>query len=157
MRQMLDVLKSELGCCQDSETELIHAGQEALDLQEDVIDEFKLIRKGHRPRKAAKSVEFLEPMDLSLKKPNRCESLSSSKRSTETPSREDSSDDTTEVMDAATESECCGVEFEEHPNTSHTCQAALNLIRCDSDSEVNKELDELEENLADLHVSHSSS
>ncbi|NXM60312.1 SPAT7 protein, partial [Illadopsis cleaveri] len=64
MRQMLDVLKSELGCCQDSETELIHAGQEALDLQEDVKDEFKLTRRGHRPRKAGKSVEFLEPMDL---------------------------------------------------------------------------------------------
>ncbi|XP_066178040.1 spermatogenesis-associated protein 7 isoform X1 [Sylvia atricapilla] len=155
MRQMLDVLKSELGCCQDSGTELIHAGQEALDLQEDVIDELKLTRKGHRPRKATKSVEFLE--DLPLKEPNNCGSLSSSERSTETPSREDSSDDTTEVMDAATESECCGVDFEEHPDTSHACRAALNLIACDSDSEVNKELDKLKENFADLHLSHSCS
>uniref|UniRef100_A0A8C3NXH0 Spermatogenesis associated 7 n=1 Tax=Cyanoderma ruficeps TaxID=181631 RepID=A0A8C3NXH0_9PASS len=157
MRQMLDVLKSELSCCQNSETELIHAGQESLDLQEGVIEELKLTRKDHRPRKATKSVEFLETMDLSLKEPKSYDSLSSSERSTETPSREDSSDDTTEVMDAATESECCGVEFEEHPDTSHTCQAALNLIACDSDSEVSKELDELEENFADLHLSHSCS
>ncbi|NWR04944.1 SPAT7 protein, partial [Paradoxornis webbianus] len=63
MRQMLDVLKSELGCCQDSETELIHAGQEALGLQEDdVIEELNSTRKGHRPRKAAKSVDFLEDL-----------------------------------------------------------------------------------------------
>uniref|UniRef100_A0A8D2PPF5 Spermatogenesis associated 7 n=1 Tax=Zosterops lateralis melanops TaxID=1220523 RepID=A0A8D2PPF5_ZOSLA len=157
MRQMLDVLKSELGCCQDNERELIHAGQEFLDLQEDVIEELKCNRKGHRPKKTTKSVDFLEPMDLSLKEPKKCELLSSSEISTETSSRENSSDDTTEVMDAATESECCGVEFEKHRNTSRTCHAALNLSACDSDSEVNKELDELEENFADLHVSHSCS
>ncbi|XP_066044721.1 spermatogenesis-associated protein 7 isoform X2 [Chamaea fasciata] len=154
MRQMLDVLKSELGCCQDGETELIHAGQEALGLQEeDATEELNLTRRGHRPRKAAKSVEFLE--DLSFKEPNKRESLLSSERRTETPSREDSSEDTTEVMDAATESECRGVEFEEHPDTSHTCEAALNLIACDSDLGVRKELEELEENFADLHLAHS--
>ncbi|NWI44353.1 SPAT7 protein, partial [Picathartes gymnocephalus] len=71
MRQMLDVLKSDLGLGQDSETELIHAGQEALDsldLQEfDTAEELKLTSKGHRLRKATKSEEFLETMDLSLK------------------------------------------------------------------------------------------
>ncbi|NXB09854.1 SPAT7 protein, partial [Cnemophilus loriae] len=68
MRQMLDVLKSDLGCSQDSETELIHAGQEALDslgLQEfDAIEELEFTSKGHRLRKATKSEEFLETMDL---------------------------------------------------------------------------------------------
>ncbi|NXR83173.1 SPAT7 protein, partial [Pycnonotus jocosus] len=32
MRHMLAVLKSDLGCGQDSETELIHAGHASLDL-----------------------------------------------------------------------------------------------------------------------------
>ncbi|NXO39484.1 SPAT7 protein, partial [Locustella ochotensis] len=67
MRQMLAVLKSDLGCSQDSETELIHAGQESLehlDLQEDVIEEVKYTSKGHRLRKATKSEEFLETVDL---------------------------------------------------------------------------------------------
>ncbi|NXR58147.1 SPAT7 protein, partial [Rhadina sibilatrix] len=67
MRQMLEVLKSDLGCSQDSETELIHASQESLeplDLQEDVIEDLKLTRKGHRLRNARKCEEFLESMDL---------------------------------------------------------------------------------------------
>ncbi|NXA78175.1 SPAT7 protein, partial [Thryothorus ludovicianus] len=67
MRQMLKVLKSDLGCCQDSETELTHAGQEALDpldLQElDKIEEFECPSKGHRPRKATKNEEFLDTTD----------------------------------------------------------------------------------------------
>ncbi|NXB64504.1 SPAT7 protein, partial [Struthidea cinerea] len=69
MRQMLDVLKSDLGCSQDSETEqLIQASQEAselLDLQEsDTIEELEFTSKGHRLRKATKSDEFLETMNL---------------------------------------------------------------------------------------------
>ncbi|NXK58042.1 SPAT7 protein, partial [Sylvietta virens] len=69
MRQMLDVLRSDLGC-QDSKTELIHASQESLDpleLQGNVIKEVRFARKGHRLRKATKSEECLETMDLSLK------------------------------------------------------------------------------------------
>lgn len=217
MRQMLDVLKSDLGCSQDSDTELIHEGQdsdteqmhegrdsetdlsqagqdsetelihagldsktklihagqdseteliqasreasESLDLQEsDTIEELEFTSKGHRLRKAAKSEEFLETLNLSLQEPNKCESLSFSERSRETQSREDFSEDTTETMDAGTESDFCGVEFEEHPDASPTCEAASNLIACDSDLEVNKELDELEENFADtLHISRNYS
>ncbi|NXQ31542.1 SPAT7 protein, partial [Alaudala cheleensis] len=66
MRQMLAVLKSDLGCGQDSETERVHAGQEALDpldVQEDAAEEHKC----HRPRKAKKAEEFCETMDLPLK------------------------------------------------------------------------------------------
>ncbi|NWW22289.1 SPAT7 protein, partial [Falcunculus frontatus] len=73
MRQMLDVLKSDLGCdqdSQDSETELIQASREAsesLDLQEsDTIEELEFTSKGHRLRKATKSEEFLETLNLSL-------------------------------------------------------------------------------------------
>ncbi|NXY01486.1 SPAT7 protein, partial [Pteruthius melanotis] len=73
MRQMLDVLKSDLGCSQDSldsETELIQASQEALEslgLQEsDMIEELEFTSKGHRLRKATKSEEFLETIDMSL-------------------------------------------------------------------------------------------
>ncbi|XP_019136425.2 spermatogenesis-associated protein 7 isoform X2 [Corvus cornix cornix] len=217
MRQMLDVLKSDLGCSQDSdtelihedrdsdteliregrdsdtelihedrdsdtelihegqdsETELIHAGldseteliqasreaSESLDLQEsDTIEELEFTSKGHRLRKATKSEEFLESINLSLQEPNKCESLSFSERSRETQSREDFSEDTTEMMDAGTESDFCGVEFEEHPDTLPTCEAASNLIACDSDLEVNKELDELKENFADtLHISRNYS
>ncbi|NXX26481.1 SPAT7 protein, partial [Nicator chloris] len=70
MRRMLDVLKLDLGCGQDSETELVHAGQEALDprdLQEDMTEELKFTRKGPRLRKSTKSQEYLDPVDLSLK------------------------------------------------------------------------------------------
>ncbi|NXH91170.1 SPAT7 protein, partial [Edolisoma coerulescens] len=92
MRQMLDVLKSDLGCSQDSDTELIHAGQdsdtelihagqdseteliqasweasESLDLQEsDAMEELEFTSKGHRLRRATKSEEFLETISLSL-------------------------------------------------------------------------------------------
>ncbi|XP_041903878.1 spermatogenesis-associated protein 7 [Corvus kubaryi] len=162
MRQMLDVLKSDLGCSLDSETELIQASREAsesLDLQEsDTIEELEFTSKGHRLRKATKSEEFLESINLSLPEPNKCESLSFSERSRETQSREDFSEDTTEMMDAGTESDFCGVEFEEHPDTLPTCEAASNLIACDSDLEVNKELDELKKNFADtLHISRNYS
>ncbi|KAM4778145.1 spermatogenesis-associated protein 7 isoform 3-T3 [Cyanocitta cristata] len=147
---------------QDSETELIQASREAsesLDLQEsDTIEELEFTSKGHRLRKATKSEEFLESINLSLQEPNKCESLSFSERSRETQSREDFSEDTTEMMDAGTESDFFGVEFEEHPDTLPTCEAASNLIACDSDLEVNKELDELKENFADtLHISRNYS
>ncbi|NWW67490.1 SPAT7 protein, partial [Ifrita kowaldi] len=81
MRQMLDVLKSDLGCSQDSDTELIHEGRdsdtelihegqdtsESLDLQEsDMIEELEFTSKGHRLRKATKSEEFLESISSSL-------------------------------------------------------------------------------------------
>ncbi|XP_058685139.1 spermatogenesis-associated protein 7 isoform X2 [Poecile atricapillus] len=162
MRQMLEVLKSDLGCGQDSETELMHAGQEALDplhVQEfDVQEQLEFTSKGHRVRKATKSEEFSETTEMSLKEPNKCESMSWSERSRETQIREEFSQDTTETMDAGTESDSCGVEFEEHPGTSHTCKGALNLMACDSDSEVNKEIDELKENFAGtLHISHKYS
>ncbi|NXO87043.1 SPAT7 protein, partial [Sitta europaea] len=68
MRRMLEVLKADLGCGQDSETELMHAGQEALDpldLQKfDKMEELEFTGKDHRLRKATKSEEFLETMDL---------------------------------------------------------------------------------------------
>ncbi|NXI00417.1 SPAT7 protein, partial [Pachycephala philippinensis] len=61
MRQMLDVLKSDLGCGHDSETELIHGchgTSESLDLQEsDTTEELEFTGKGHRLRKATKSEE----------------------------------------------------------------------------------------------------
>ncbi|XP_068048765.1 spermatogenesis-associated protein 7 [Anomalospiza imberbis] len=156
MRRMLDVLKSDLGCSQDSETELIHAGQEAsgpLDLQEfDTTEKLECTSKGHRLRKATKNEEFLETMDL-LNKPNKCELLPRSRRSSETRGKEDFSED----MGAGTESDFCGVEFE-HPDTSPTCEAALNLLAFDSDLEVNEDLDELGENFAEaLHISHNYS
>ncbi|NXU60852.1 SPAT7 protein, partial [Horornis vulcanius] len=62
MRQMLEVLKSDLGCCQDSMLDLIHISEESfepLDLQEDMIEELKFTRKGHKLRKAAKSQKCL--------------------------------------------------------------------------------------------------
>ncbi|NWW83352.1 SPAT7 protein, partial [Climacteris rufus] len=71
MRHMLAVLKTDLGCGPDSETEQIHTGWDALDslgLQElDTIEELEFTSQGHRQRKATKSEEFFGSMDLSLK------------------------------------------------------------------------------------------
>ncbi|NWU29170.1 SPAT7 protein, partial [Dyaphorophyia castanea] len=71
MRQMLEVLKSDLGCSRDSETELtqlIQASREALeslDLQEsDTREELEFTSKCHRLRKATKSEEFLKTINL---------------------------------------------------------------------------------------------
>ncbi|NXD21313.1 SPAT7 protein, partial [Spelaeornis formosus] len=70
MRQMLDELKSDLCCSQDSDTELICADQEALDLLDlqefDKTEELDFTCKGDRLRKPTESEEFLETMDLSL-------------------------------------------------------------------------------------------
>ncbi|NWV49678.1 SPAT7 protein, partial [Daphoenositta chrysoptera] len=71
MRQMLDVLKSDLSCGQDSDTELTQLIQasredsESLDLQEsDTLEELEFTSKGHRLRKATKSEEFLKTISL---------------------------------------------------------------------------------------------
>lgn len=159
MRQMLVVLKSDLGCNQDSDTEPIHAGQEAsgpVEQQEcDTREELELsLCKDHRLRKATKNEEFLETRDLSLKKQNKCGSLSRSKRSRETRGKEDFSEDSTEMMGAGKESDFRGVVFEEHLDASPPREAASNLFVCDNDFEVSKELDELDENFAGaLHIS----
>ncbi|XP_032918637.1 spermatogenesis-associated protein 7 isoform X3 [Catharus ustulatus] len=146
MRQMLEVLKSDLGCGQDSETELIYAGQEALDPQElDNTEDLEFTSKGHRLRKAPNSEEFVDSLDFPLKEPNKCESLSWSERSRETHSREESS----ETVGAGTECDFCGVEFEKHPDSPPICEADLNLTSYDSDLGISKELDELEEKLAE--------
>uniref|UniRef100_A0A8D2QB68 Uncharacterized protein n=1 Tax=Zonotrichia albicollis TaxID=44394 RepID=A0A8D2QB68_ZONAL len=126
MRQMLEVLKSDLGCDQDSDTEQIHADQEASGPVEQhkcgTTEEPEFDSKGHRSR--------------------------------ETQGKEDFSEDTTEIMGAGKESDFHGVVFEEHPDTSPTCEAASNLCGCDCDFDTNKELDELDGNFAEaLHIS----
>uniref|UniRef100_A0A8D2M4I4 Uncharacterized protein n=1 Tax=Zonotrichia albicollis TaxID=44394 RepID=A0A8D2M4I4_ZONAL len=158
MRQMLEVLKSDLGCDQDSDTEQIHADQEASGPVEQhkcgTTEEPEFDSKGHRLRKATKNEEFLESRDLSSTKPCNCRSVSWCKRSRETQGKEDFSEDTTEIMGAGKESDFHGVVFEEHPDTSPTCEAASNLCGCDCDFDTNKELDELDGNFAEaLHIS----
>ncbi|XP_027494203.1 spermatogenesis-associated protein 7 isoform X1 [Corapipo altera] len=161
MRHMLDVLKADLGYGPDSEAEQIRESCESfdsLDLQEfDTVEELEFTSKDHRVRKATKSEEFFETMDLSLKEPNKCESPLCREMSKETQSMEDFSEDMAEIMDAGTESDSC-VKSEEHTVTSPTCEATLNLIACDSDLEVSKELDDLEESFAEaLQISHGYS
>lgn len=155
MRQMLEVLKSDLGCGQDSKTELMYAGHEALDPQElDKTENLEFTGKGHRLRKAPNSEEFVDSLDFTLKEPNKCKSMSWSERSRETQSREESS----ETVDAGTECDFCGMEFEKHPDSPPICEADLNLTSCDSDLSISKELDELEEKLAEtLHLSRNYS
>ncbi|XP_064571728.1 spermatogenesis-associated protein 7 isoform X7 [Zonotrichia leucophrys gambelii] len=158
MRQMLEVLKSDLGCDQDSDTEQIHADQEASGPVEQhkcgTTEEPEFDSKGHRLRKATKNEEFLESRDLPSTKPCNCRSVSWCKRSRETQGKEDFSEDTTEIMGAGKESDFHGVVFEEHPDTSPTCEAASNLCGCDCDFDTNKELDELDGNFAEaLHIS----
>ncbi|NWY76771.1 SPAT7 protein, partial [Erithacus rubecula] len=68
MRQMLDVLKSDLCCGQSSETELCHAGLEAMDPRElEKPEELRYPSKGHGLNKAPKSKEFCDSMDFPLK------------------------------------------------------------------------------------------
>ncbi|NWX25813.1 SPAT7 protein, partial [Notiomystis cincta] len=71
MRRMLEVLKSDLGCCQDSETELAHADHEAsgaLDLQEsNTTEKQERTRKGQKLKKATKSEEFPEAVNSTSK------------------------------------------------------------------------------------------
>ncbi|NXE61379.1 SPAT7 protein, partial [Calcarius ornatus] len=72
MRQMLEVLKSDLGCNDDSDAEPAHAGQEASGPRErqkrDTAEELEFATKGHRLRKDTKNEEFLETRDSSLTK-----------------------------------------------------------------------------------------
>ncbi|NXN82941.1 SPAT7 protein, partial [Bombycilla garrulus] len=67
MRRMLDVLKSELSCEQESETELIHSDQGALKLQDlqkgDTAEELNSASAGQKPREAPKREEFPETRD----------------------------------------------------------------------------------------------
>ncbi|XP_050191231.1 spermatogenesis-associated protein 7 isoform X2 [Myiozetetes cayanensis] len=152
MRHMLDVLKADLGYGPDSEAEQIQEGCEgfdSLDLQEfDTGEELEFTSKGHRVRKATESEEFLETVDFSLKEPKNCKSPLCREMSKVTQSMEDFSEDMAEIMDAGTEFDYC-VKSEEHTDTSPTCEATLNLIACDSDLEVSKELDDLEESFAE--------
>ncbi|XP_016154180.1 PREDICTED: spermatogenesis-associated protein 7 [Ficedula albicollis] len=149
MRRMLDVLKSDLCCGQNSEPELSQAGQGAMDVRElEKPEELKDPSKGHRLKKAPKSEEFCDSMDFPLKEPNKCGSLSWSDRSRETHSREVSSEGTTETLGAGTECDFCGVVFEEDTDTPCTYAASLPLTSCDSDLDVSKELAELEASLA---------
>ncbi|NWV62247.1 SPAT7 protein, partial [Malurus elegans] len=71
MRQMLDALKADLGCGPDSEIEFIGAGDgglDSLDLPELEMKDLEFSSKGHRLKKATKSKEGFDAMDLPLKK-----------------------------------------------------------------------------------------
>ncbi|KAK4821981.1 hypothetical protein QYF61_006229 [Mycteria americana] len=139
MRHFLDVLKADLGCSPGSSAEQIHAGWEAfdsLDLQEfDTMEELKFTSRSQRQRKATKSEEFFGTMDLSLKKPNKCESPVCRESSKETQSKDHFSEDVAEMMDAGTESDSC-VKSEEDPDASPSCEATVNLITCDIAKQV---------------------
>ncbi|XP_064007390.1 spermatogenesis-associated protein 7 isoform X2 [Pogoniulus pusillus] len=159
MRHLLDVLKADLSCSLSSSTEQIHTGWEAfdsLDLQEfDRMEELELINEGSQmQRKATEGEEFFGTMDSPLKEPNQCESSVIRESSKQTQSKDDFSQDVTEMMDAVTESDS-SVKAEENLDTSPSCEAALNLVTCGSDLEATKEIDELEESFAEaLHISH---
>lgn len=161
MRHLLDVLKADLNCTPGSAVEQIHTGWEAaesLDLQEfDMKEELEFASESQRQKKSTQSEEFFGTMDLPLKEPDKCESPACRESSKERRSKNDFSEDVAKMMDAGTESDPC-VKSEDDPDTSPSCEATLNLITCDSDSEANKELDDLEEGFAEaLHISHDSS
>ncbi|XP_051477737.1 spermatogenesis-associated protein 7 isoform X1 [Apus apus] len=161
MRHFLDVLKADLGCSPGSGVEQIHADWEAfdsLDLQEfDTVEEFEFTSKSQKQRKAIKSEEFFGIMDLPLKESNKFASPIHRESLKEAQSRDDFSEDLTEMMDGRTESDSC-VKSEEDPDTSPSREATLNLITWDSDLEANKELDDLKESFAGaLQISHDYS
>uniref|UniRef100_A0A8B9EFG0 Uncharacterized protein n=1 Tax=Anser cygnoides TaxID=8845 RepID=A0A8B9EFG0_ANSCY len=156
MRHLLDVLKADLSCS----TEEIQTDWEAvdsLDLEEfNMMEEPELTSKRQRQRKATKSEEFLTTMDLLLKEPSTCELPVCSENSKETRSKDDFLEDVAEMKNAEAESH--SYVKSEDPDTSPSCEATLNLITCDSELEANKELDDLEENFAEvLQISHDYS
>ncbi|NXN30712.1 SPAT7 protein, partial [Nycticryphes semicollaris] len=71
MRQVLDVLKAELSCSPGSAAEQVHPdwdGLGSLDLQEfDRMEELEFTRTSQGQRKATRSEEFFETMELALK------------------------------------------------------------------------------------------
>ncbi|XP_033918494.1 spermatogenesis-associated protein 7 isoform X1 [Melopsittacus undulatus] len=150
MRHLLDVLKADLGCSPGSEAEHIHTGWEALDLLDlqefDTVEELEIISKRQRQGKATKSDEFFGTMDL-LKEPEKCESPTFRESSKETESKDDFSEDLTEMMDAGAVSGSC-VKSEEDGGGLSSREPTLNLITCDSGLEANEEIDDLEESFA---------
>ncbi|XP_030308351.1 spermatogenesis-associated protein 7 [Calypte anna] len=157
MRHFLDVLRADLGCSSGSGAEQIHTDWEAfdsLDLKEfDIMEELKFSSKSQMQRKAAKP-EFFGTIDLLLKEPNKCDSPVCRESSKEAQTKDNFSGDVAEMIDSGRELGCC-VKSEEDPHTSPSREATLNLITCNSDLEVNKELDDLEESFAEtLQISH---
>uniref|UniRef100_A0A8C9FZR0 Spermatogenesis associated 7 n=1 Tax=Pavo cristatus TaxID=9049 RepID=A0A8C9FZR0_PAVCR len=160
MRHLLDVLKAHLGCSPGSGAEQIHVGWEAfqsLDLGEfNMMEQHEFSSRSRRRGKATKSEEFFKTMDLLLKEPSTCEVPLCSENSKKAESKGDFSEDVDEMMNAETESHAC-VKSED-PDASPSCEETLNLITCDSDLEANKELDDLEENFAEvLQITHDHS
>ncbi|XP_065491638.1 spermatogenesis-associated protein 7 isoform X2 [Caloenas nicobarica] len=158
MRHLLDVLKADLGCSGPEQNHTDWEACDSLDLQEfDTMEELEFTSDSQRQRKATRSEEFFETVDLLLKEPNECESPACGESSKETQSKDDFSEDAAETMDAGTELHS-GVKCEEDPDTSPSCEATSNLITCDGDLEANRELDDLEENFAEaLQISHDYS
>ncbi|XP_065541954.1 spermatogenesis-associated protein 7 isoform X2 [Lathamus discolor] len=150
MRHLLDVLKADLGCSPGSDAEHIQTGWEALDsldLREfDTVEELEIISKSQRQGKPTKGDEFFGTMDL-LKEPEKSESPTFRESSKETQSKDDFSEDLTEMMDAGAVSGSC-VKPEEDGDILPSCEATLNLITCDSGLEANEEIDDLEESFA---------
>ncbi|KAM9380978.1 spermatogenesis-associated protein 7 [Phaethornis superciliosus] len=160
MRHFLDVLRADLGCSSGSGAEQIHTDWEAfdsLDLEEfDIMEELKFTSKSQMQRKAAKP-EFFGTIDLLLKEPNKCDSPVCRESSKEVQNKDNFSEDAAEMTDSGRELDCC-VKSEEDPDTSPSHEATLNMITCDSDLEVSKELNDLEESFAEaLQISHDYS
>ncbi|XP_042671035.1 spermatogenesis-associated protein 7 [Centrocercus urophasianus] len=160
MRHLLDVLKADLGCSPHSGAEQIHTGWEAfesLDLGKvNMMEQLEFCSRSQKQGKATKSEEFFKTMDLLSKEPSTCEVPLCNENSKKTESKGDFSEDVDEMMNAETESHAC-VKSED-PDTSPSCEETLNLITCDSDLGANKELDDLEENFAEvLQITHDHS
>ncbi|XP_021258423.1 spermatogenesis-associated protein 7 isoform X2 [Numida meleagris] len=152
MRHLLDMLKADLGCSPGSGAEQIHAGWEAfdsLDLEEfNMMEQLEFTSRSERQGKATKSEVFFKTMDLLLKEQSTCEMPQCSEKSKKTESKDIFSEDVDEMMNAETESHACVTS--EDPVTSLSCEETLNLVTCDNDLEANKELDDLEENFAEV-------
>ncbi|OXB55332.1 hypothetical protein ASZ78_002503 [Callipepla squamata] len=150
MRHLLDVLKADLGCSPGSGAEQSHAGWEAfgsLDLEElNMTEQLEATRRRQRQSKPTKSEGFF--MDLLLREPSTYEVPLCSENSRRTESKDDFSEDADEMMNAETEAHA-RVKSED-PDASPSCEETLNLIACDSDLDANKELDDLEENFAEV-------
>ncbi|XP_040528890.1 spermatogenesis-associated protein 7 isoform X4 [Gallus gallus] len=160
MRHLLDVLKADLGCSPGSGAEQIRAGWEAFELLDlgkfNMMEQLEFSSRSRRQGKATRSEEFFKTLDLLLKEPSTCEVPLCSENSKKTESKGDFSEDIDEMMNAETESHVC-VKSED-PDASPSCEETLNLITCDSDLEANKELDDLEENFAEvLQIAHDHS
>uniref|UniRef100_A0A8C4VV03 Spermatosis associated 7 n=1 Tax=Gopherus evgoodei TaxID=1825980 RepID=A0A8C4VV03_9SAUR len=153
MRHLLDVLKVDLGC-NTEKSERVNGSMEVIDPFDlerfETLDQLQFTSKNWKQNKTTKSEEFLKAMDLLSKETNNLKHPLDSETSKQIHDKDIFSKGITEAVSVGTDP-YSSVKSEEAPDISHTFEPTLNSTTCDSDFESNKELDDLEENFAEIY------